>query len=157
MKQQRYVVKASQTDCYYFYPYTEDPKQIEINKEIAIRDCFIADFGRISGVETQDPTDFLTLEEQPLYEGDIVLFLKGTFEAECLIVKDKDLFYGEYTDSNNQTKRILMDESFDYVFQEEESSYSWEDDYACPNGCCACCGCSCGYYDGTYDDDEDQK
>lgn len=42
----------------------------------------------------------------------------------------------------------LFTNSHDY---EDDYQFSWYDDYACENGCCACCGCSCG----DYWDDED--
>jgi hypothetical protein len=35
----------------------------------------------------------------------------------------------------------------------EECDNWWENDYACENGCCSCCGCTC--YDYDYEDEED--
>jgi len=35
---------------------------------------------------------------------------------------------------------------------EEDYEYDWSNDYACENGCCACCGCSCYEF---YEEDED--
>jgi len=76
---QRYVVKAAQGDCYYFYPKTTDKKTIQENIDKAWRDCFIADYGKISGVVVQDPTGISTVDEIMIYEGDEVVFQKEEF------------------------------------------------------------------------------
>lgn len=45
----------------------------------------------------------------------------------------------------------VCDYCFDEIIEEVEE---WMDamDYACENGCCRCCGCSCDDYD-LWDDD----
>jgi len=43
---------------------------------------------------------------------------------------------------------IEIDE--EYPEDDDDCEHDWRDYYACENGCCSCCGCSCGWED---DDD----
>ena len=153
IKEQRYVVQASQQDCYYFYPYTTDVALIEKNKDKAWRDCFIADFGRISSVIIQDPTDFKTLDDTLIYEGDHIVFDNDEFTEVCEIVKKDGTFYGLYEDEHETKNYVLMTDDFTYAFEQDEyTDYDdWGDD-GCY--CCPCCGCTC--YEDDFEDDDDE-
>ncbi len=36
-----------------------------------------------------------------------------------------------------------------------QSEWDWSDDYACPSGCCKCCGCTCWMCDDYPDEEEE--
>lgn len=138
-KQQRYVVKASQGDSHYYFPHTNDKKIIEKNKEKAWNKCFIADFGKISGVEVKEPTDFYSVDNFLIYEDDVIAFQKDNFHQLCLVIKNGNLFYGMFENDEGIKQYILMDENYTYEF--EYPDYPFDYDNSC--SCCECCGCTC--------------
>lgn len=50
-------------------------------------------------------------------------------------------------------KTIKSSEITDIINMPESEcdDFNYYDDYACENGCCACCGCTCDWYDEEWE------
>lgn len=136
-KMQRYTVQASQEDVYYFFPYTEDEKEIERNIEAAWQNCFIADYGRISGVLVQNPTGTFTSEQETIYAGDFLVYNEHIYK-----VVEKEGGFHLVCQEEDNTEEIPLDPSAIYAHYREEEPYDdFYNEDTC--GCCPCCGCTC--------------
>ena len=143
-------MQANQGDCHYFFPYTTDQLVIDKNKDVAIQDCLIADFGNISGVIVQNPSGFRTTTKTMIYEGDEILFQKDDFHHLCTIVRKENIFYGSFKDEKGADQFFLMNENYLYDFEEPDSHDDYDNYYNNSEdncSCCECCGCTCHVYD----------